>query len=122
MHYLNNKDFYVEMVISKAQGHLTDKAKIMIELLAKKTIKKFRFYNQDDKMDCYMFALLDMYSNWYNFDEDRYQNAFSYFTEIFKRGSAKGLNTLYKKKGDNDKSIKMISLNSSNDGNGMHSI
>jgi hypothetical protein len=36
----------------------------------------------------------DMFQNWYNFNEDKSINAFAYFTEIFKRGLAKGWNDL----------------------------
>ena len=94
----------------------------MLELLAKKTIKKMRYWSNDDKMDCYQSGALDMYQNWYNFNEDKSVNAFAYFTEIFKRGLAKGFNELYKKKGDNENRIKLLSIESSNDGQGLHSI
>ena len=46
--YLNNKDLYVEIIVSKAQGRLTRSAEKMLELLAKKTIKKMRYYSNDD--------------------------------------------------------------------------
>jgi hypothetical protein len=121
-HYLNNKELYIEIIISKAQGRLTRSAEKMLEILAKKTIKKMRYYSNDDKLDCYQSGLLDMFQNWYNFNEDKSINAFAYFTEIFKRGLAKGWNDLYKKKGDNEHQIKLISINSANDGNGLHSI
>ena len=121
-HYLNNKELYIEIIISKAQGRLTRNAEKMLETLAKKTIKKMRYYSNDDKLDCYQSGLLDMFQNWYNFNEDKSINAFAYFTEIFKRGLAKGWNDLYKKKGDNEHQIKLISINSANDGNGLHSI
>ena len=120
--YLNNKDLYVEIIVSKAQGRLTRNAEKMLELLAKKTIKKMRYYSNDDKMDCYQSGLLDMFQNWYNFNEEKSVNAFAYFTEVFKRGIAKGYNELYKKKGDNDHKIKLISIESSNDGQGLHSL
>ena len=120
--YLNNKDLYVEIIVSKAQGRLTRNAEKMLELLAKKTIKKMRYYSHDDKMDCYQSGLLDMFQNWYNFNEEKSVNAFAYFTEVFKRGIAKGYNELYKKKGDNDHKIKLISIESSNDGSGLHSL
>ncbi len=120
--YLNNKDLFVEIVVSKAQGKLTNNAKIMLELLAKKTIKKMRYWNNDDRMDCYQSGLLDMFSNWHNFNEEKSTNAFAYYTEIFKRGLAKGYNELYKKKGDADHQIKLVSLDSSNDGQGLHSV
>ncbi len=120
--YLNNKELYIEIIVSKAQGKLTRSAEKMLELLAKKTIKKMRYWSNDDKLDCYQSGLLDMFQNWYNFNEDKSINAFAYFTEIFKRGLAKGWNDLYKKKGDNEHQIKLISINSANDGNGLHSI
>jgi hypothetical protein len=120
--YLNNKELYVEIIISKAQGKLTRNAEKMLELLAKKTVKKMRYWSNDDKLDCYQSGILDMFQNWYNFNEEKSVNAFAYFTEIFKRGLAKGFNELYKKKGDNDNLIKLISIEGSNDGNGLHSL
>lgn len=121
--YLHNKDLYIEIVVSKAQGKLTKNAKLMLELLAKKTIKKMRYWSNDDKWDCYQGGLLDMFANWYNFNEEKSDgNAFAYFTEIFKRGLAKSFNELYKKKGDPTHSIKLISLEGSNQGQGLHSL
>ena len=120
--YLNNKELYVEIIVSKAQGKLTRNAEKMLELLAKKTIKKMRYWSNDDKMDCYQSGLLDMFQNWFNFNEDKSVNAFAYFTEVFKRGIAKGFNEIYKKKGDNDNLIKLLSIEGSNDGKGLHSI
>jgi hypothetical protein len=49
-------------------------------------------------------------------------NPFAYFTEIFKRGIAKSFNEIYKKKGDPDSSIRLVSLEGSNDGMGLHSL
>lgn len=120
--YLNNKDLYIEIIVSKAQGKLTKKAEKMLELLAKRTIKKMRYWSNDDKLDCYQSGLLDMFQNWYNFNEDKSVNAFAYFTEVFKRGIARGYNELYKKKGDNEHQIKLISIEGSNEGQGLHSI
>jgi hypothetical protein len=120
--YLHNKDLYIEIILSKAQGKLTLKSKQMLEILAKRTIKKMRYRNNDDRMDCYQSGLLDMFSNWYNFNENKSDNAFAYFTEIFKRGLAKGFNDLHKKKGDNENLIRLISIDGSNDGQGLHSI
>lgn len=120
--YLNNKELYVEIVFSKAQGRLTRKAEKMFELLGNRTIKRMRYWSNDDKLDCYQSGLLDMYQNWYNFNEEKSVNAFAYFTEIFKRGLAKGFNELHKKKGDTNNAIKVISIEGSNDGDGIHSI
>ena len=69
--YLNNRDLYIEVIVSKARGKLTKNAEKMLELLAKKTIKKMRYWTNDDKLDCYQSGLLDMFQNWYNFNEEK---------------------------------------------------
>ncbi len=120
--YLNNKELYVEIIVSKAQGRLTRKAEQMLTLLAKQTIKKKKYWSINDKQDCWQSGLLDIFQNWYNFNEDKSTNSFAYFTEIFKRGTAKGFNEIYKKKGDNDNLIKLISIEGSNNGQGLHSL
>lgn len=120
--YLNNKELCYEIIVSKARGRLTRNAQLMLELLGKKTIKKMRYYSNDDKQDSYQEGLLSMFQNWHNFNEDKTTNAFAYFTEIFKRGLAAGFNQLYKKKGDKEHKIKLISIEGSNDGNGLHSL
>lgn len=120
--YLNNKDLYYEIIVSKAQGKLTRKAERMLEILGKETIKKMRYWSNDDRNDCLQGGLLDMYANWYNFNEEKSVNPFAYFTEIFKRGIAKAFNEIYKKKGDPESSIRLVSLEGSNGGMGLHSL
>jgi hypothetical protein len=46
-----------------------------------------------------------VFANWYSFDENKGDNAFAYFTEIIKRGLAKGWNSRYKLKGDADAQV-----------------
>ncbi len=123
MNYLHNKDLYIEIVVSKAQGKLTKEAKDMLEMLGKRIIKKMHYWNNDDRLDCYQGGLLQMYANWHNFNPDKADgNAFAYFTEICKRGICQSFNELYKKRGDPTHLIKLISLEGSNDGQGLHSI
>ena len=92
--YLNNKDFYAQMVLSKEQDKLTPEAEKMLMLLAEKTINRMRYVNEDDRNDCLQFAMLDLLKYWRNFNP-KYPNAFAYFTEIAKRGYAKGWNKLH---------------------------
>lgn len=120
--YLQNRDLYYEVVISKAQGKLTKNCEKMMEMLATKTIKKKKYYSVFDKEDCYQQGLECMLAGWYNFNENIFDNAFSYFTEVFKRGTAQSFNQLYRKKGDNNHEIKVFSFDSTNDGQGFHSI
>lgn len=122
--YLEDRDLYYELVISKGKGKLTKKAEQMLILIAKNTIrKKDRNYNTvDDKNDCIQQGLLHMFMNWKNFNHRKYDNAFPYFTEIFKRGISDGMNILSNKKSYNDDVIKMISIDRSNDGKGLHNV
>jgi hypothetical protein len=101
-HYLSNKDLYCELIVSKAKGKLSRSAEKMLILLTKNVIKKMYYRETDDKLDCLQSAYLDVFSNWYQFDELKGDNPFAYFTEIIKRGLAKGWNATHKKKGDPD--------------------
>jgi hypothetical protein len=98
--YLNNKDLYKEIIISKAQGTLTNAAGRMLFLLGKNIIKKFSYSNPIDKEDCLQEGMLQIYKNWHLFDENITENAFAYYTEVFKRGVAQSFNKIYMKKGD----------------------
>ena len=120
--YLSPRKLYIEIVVSKAKGKLTRRAQSMLILLADRTIDKFTYYNIDDKYDCYQQGLYDLFKNWHLFNEEKSENVFAYLTEIFKRGATQGLNLLHKKKGDLDKKIKVYSIDSLNDGQGMHNI
>lgn len=122
--YLEDRDLYYQMVLSKGKGKLTKEAEQMLMLIAKNTVrKKDRNYNNvDDKNDCIQQGLLHMFMNWKNFNHKKYDGAFPYFTEIFKRGIADGINILNNKKSYNDDVIKMISIDRSNDGKGLHNV
>jgi DNA-directed RNA polymerase specialized sigma subunit len=95
--YLNNKDLYNEIVKSKEQGQLTREAEKMLILLAERTIRKMVYVDSQDRDDCLQFALLDLLKYWRNFNP-KYPNAFAYFTEIAKRGYAKGWNKIHPQK------------------------
>jgi hypothetical protein len=121
--YLSNKELFAQIIESKGKGALTHKAQKMLYTLGNNVIKKKRYYyNPDDRKDCLQTGLLDMYSNWKNFDPAKSTNAFAYFTEVFKRGMARGFNQLNKKKGDPNNESRTISINSSNDGEGIFNL
>lgn len=120
--YLEKNELYIEIILSKGQGKLTRKAEKLIELIAKNMIKKELYLrlSEDDRADLYQEGLYDMLLKWHGFNEDKYDNALAYLSEIFKRAATRMFNDFYKKKGDS--SIRLISIQSSNDGNGLHSI
>ena len=118
--YLNNKDLHMAMSESKDLGTLTPTAEKMLILLAERAINKMSYVNNDDRNDCLQFAMLDLLKYWRNFNPE-YPNAFAYFTEIAKRGYAKGWNKIHpaKYKG----TISMSSSSSDReDGGGIYSI
>lgn len=109
--YLTNKELYYQVVVSKAQGKRTKELDRMFLILGKNIIKKMSYKSLEDKEDCLHTGLLDLYMRWYRFDEERFENAFAYYTEIFKRGMAKGFNSI---KSDT------ISIESQYEGKGMN--
>lgn len=118
--YLNNKDLYNEIVLSKEQGKLTPTAEKMLMLLAERAIRKMSYVYDEDREDCLQFALLDLLKYWKNFNPE-YPNAFAYFTEIAKRGYAKGWNKLHPAKYKDTMSIDRAGAQNGEDG-GLFSI
>ena len=66
-------------------------------LLAEKANRKLKYARIEDKEDCIQQARLDLLKYWRGY-KPQYKNAFAYYTEIAKRGFAKGWNRLYPKK------------------------
>ena len=115
--YLNNKDLYEQIVLSKGADALTRDAEKMLQLLAERAINKLTYVNEMDRDDCLQFALLDLLKYWRNFNP-KYTNAFAYFTEIAKRGYAKGWNKLHPNKYKGTISMDRINSNNSDGDNG----
>ena len=118
--YLNNRDLYDEIVESKKQEKLTPKAEKMLVMIAERAIRKLSYLNEDDRQDCLQFAILDLLKYWRNFNPD-YPNAFAYFTEIAKRGYAKGWNKIHPQKYKDTLSIDR-SNSSTGEGGGLFNI
>lgn len=94
--YTTNKNLYYEIVVSKAQGKLTDKAFQMLMKIVNGVGKKFFYKDFNDRFDCEGYAIECVIRNWYNFDEEKYDNPFAYYTEIIKRAYAFQWNALEK--------------------------
>ncbi len=120
--YLNKEELLTEILKCQEADVLSEKAKEMLILLANKTIRKKTYTNPMDKQDCLQTGILVLLTNWKNFDISKGDNAFAYYTEIFKRGIAKGFNDLYHLKGDTHKTMKRVSIESSNDGDGIYNL
>ena len=115
--YLNNRDLIAEIVKFQEQEELTTKALKFLMLLANKCSRKLTYRDPADREDCIAYAYMDLYRYWRNFNPERSTNAFAYFTEIAKRGFAKGWNKLHPKKYHGT-----ISINGHADSDGIYSI
>lgn len=93
-----NAELYEEICKSLEQEQLTDKANRMLCLLADKCSTKLHYEKEADREDCVQFAIFDLIRYWKNY-KPQYKNlCFAYFTQITKKGLAKGWNRLYPKK------------------------
>jgi hypothetical protein len=68
--YLNKYEYHAEMVMSKQQNKLTDKAITMFMLHARETSKLFYFECQEDREDAISAATLDFLKYWKGFKEN----------------------------------------------------
>lgn len=118
--YLNNKDLYEQIIISKDQDKLTPEAEKMLILLAERAIRKLSYESDEDRQDCLQFAILDLLRYWRGFNP-KYKNAFAYFTEIAKKGYAKGWNKIHPKKYKSTLSLDRTGFNQDNE-SGMFNI
>jgi hypothetical protein len=117
------KLLFIEVKISKGLGRLTPTAQQLFQVLVKNVIRKMQYADDDDKRDCHQTALVMLFANWHNYNTDKYNNPFAYFTEIAKRGLAQGYNELHQKRGlDKGDYRKNISINRANGGLGMHNL
>lgn len=125
-YYINNRDFTNEIIRCKygllneetgyqhKAGELSPKAIEYFILLSNRAIQKLTFTNPLDKEDCIQSAMLDLLRYWQNFNEEKSNNAFAYFTQIVKNGYAKEYKKLYKHIGKGEK-IEFVSLSTSGD-------
>ena len=111
--YINNKDLHNAIIESQEIGKLTKSAQDMLMLLAYEASKKLPYKREGDRDDCVQQARLDLLKYWPGYNP-QYKNAFAYYTEIAKKGLAKGWNKLYPKKYKGTISING-SINTDND-------
>lgn len=120
-YYINNRDFTNEIIRCKygmlneetgfqhTVGELSPRAIDYFILLANRAILKLTFSNPLDKEDCIQSALLDLLRYWRNFNEEKSNNAFAYFTQIAKNGYAKEYKKIHKHIGKGEK-VEFVSL------------
>lgn len=105
--YIDQKKLFEEILKSKENNELTPKALEMLVLIANELSKVLKFKYEEDRKDCIAFAIEDLLRYWRNFDPQKSNNAFAYYTQIAKNGLAKG----WKKLRGRTQNIKIININ-----------
>jgi len=108
-HYVKNSDLLKEVITSKENGKLTDRAVGMFILIATESNKKLKYKDPMDREDCISAALEDLIRYWDRFDPAKSSNAFAFFSQIAKHGFAKGWKKLH-----NPEMGQMLSISSDN--------
>jgi hypothetical protein len=120
-YYINNREFTNEIIRCKyghlnletgyqhKVGELSPKAIEYFMILSERAIQKLKFPSSLDREDCIQSALLDLLRYWANFNEDKSNNAFAYFTQIAKNGYAKEYKKIYKHIGKGER-VEFVSL------------
>jgi hypothetical protein len=80
----------------------------MFILMVNRISKSFSYKNPDDRNDASQVALMKCLLYWRNFNPEKSNNPFSYFTQIIKNGFAEGFKQLHPEK---DREGRLISLN-----------
>jgi len=124
---VNDSQFTYEILLSKGLGTLTRKAEMFIYVLVQNAIRKtqHKFFNEDDKNDSIQASYEKILNKWQGFNPEKSTSAFVYISEIHKRAVAEFLNYFHDKKGikkEDNKKLKFISMNSSNNGQGLYNI
>jgi hypothetical protein len=106
--YLDRKELLAELLKSKEDNELTERAFQLLHKMVKECSKVMRYKNPMDKEDCMQSAILDCLLYWRNFDPDHPRsNVFAFFTQYIKNGHGKGFNQLYP---ENKKNIQLIPI------------
>ncbi|BAV39297.1 hypothetical protein BPT24_171 [Tenacibaculum phage pT24] len=88
-------EFNEEILKSKAQGRLTERAgQLIFKLVSyyQDTNESMKYDSEDIKQDVRSVALTIICEKWYKFNEKEYNNAFSYFTTMARNGLMEGMN------------------------------
>mgnify|MGYP002135367318 CR=1 FL=1 len=115
--YVDNEELLREIVASKAADELTPRAAQMLIAICENANRRLKYRDPQDREDCVAFGILEVFRYWRGFKPERGSNPFAYYTQCAKNGYAKGWSILHPVK-----TRGTVSMDRSNDGEGMHSI
>lgn len=90
--YVNNKELYDELVISKEQGELTKPAVEMLVKICNHCINRLSYKYEEDREDCIATAVMKCVLYWNSYKPEKSKNAFAYFSQVAKHAYAESFN------------------------------
>ncbi len=111
--YIDGKSFLKEMTACKENGALSSKALEYYGKIIVGVSRKFSYVNPADRQDAHQQAYLKFLMYWHNFDPEKNQNAFAYYTQIAKMAFAESFNKNNQRNGNNV-NVRFVSLDDLN--------
>lgn len=96
--YVSNKELLKEIIESKKNDELTPRAVELICKMSNEMSKVLKYKYPEDKEDCVAAGIADVIRNWRNFDPQKSENVFAYYSQVIKNGMAKMWNTIHNQK------------------------
>lgn len=108
--YLNKNELLREVILSKAKGKRSKRLDQLLILLGKgMSLRMSQWTPLNQRKDASSQALTSLFENWDKFNYHKYDNPFSYYSEIYKRAWAGEINVLnYKHRSGNQYKTSMI--------------
>lgn len=96
--YVNNKELLKEIIESKKRDELTPRAVELIIRMAHELSKILKYKYPEDREDCIASGIADVVRHWRNFNPEKSENVFAYFSQVIKNGMAKTWNVIHEQK------------------------
>lgn len=110
VNYIDPKEFYDEIIVSLEKDELTPRAIELCQLLIDRVAKCNHYSSVEDEEDCKAHAMYNILRYWRNFNPQKYDNPFSYFTSFAWSGLGQGWKVIHPEKEDNIQKIYLSSL------------
>lgn len=110
VNYLNNKDMMIQVIESHRIGKMTDELAKMLTLLTKRYGSRANLVNYTYNDDMQAYAMMMFCRTWKNFNPEKYNNPFAYYTQCIKNCFRQYLVSEKKHRNIRDKSLVAIGM------------
>lgn len=90
--YLSNKELLAEVIASKERGQMSDMLAKMLMLLCARYARKGNYVNYSYNTDMQAYAMMLLVKTWSNFNPEKSDNPFAFYTQCIKNSFSQFLN------------------------------